>query len=389
MLLDCVKLVLLGVLGEARLRRDVPVGQCFSCEVTCFEDCANKFEKEIIKPEEGDLMEKSAALVQKTGSPRSNIMPTTHGMVAQFTDRLRTEGRKGSCDKRHGCKVARDCAKTFESTLAARQAEKEELEAEKKLTDSHNVFDNEKMYSDKGWTRVAAQKVSIVDLPSMDDYARMHGRSERPHGNPTEEHDEDALDRAHSSRGSASLIALDPGPSKKSYFPVRPVKINVFSKGYLTVTKCIEYCLTVTCGCEGTPYDLAKSKAEYKKGAPTHIDTMPTWNYKKATLEQCGNGHEKIISGLWIDYGIGIGGQLEVCSKEMFEAKAGADAMLGMADISAPIEKCKDLLEHDWGCSWNPETLQCEFKAWHSTVCYHRAKIDEGGEEWSHRSRMH
>lgn len=385
MLLWHSKFVLLGALVEAHLRRDVPVGQCFSCEVTCFEDCAHKFDKEIIQPDD-----KKKAFVQLQDSTSSDGTPASHGVVAQFADRIRTEGRKKSgaktCDKRRGCNVARECAKSFESTLVARAAEQEELEAEEKLDKSHDIFDNGMKYSDKGWTRVSAEKVSIVDLPSIDDYPRTHGQSEHPRGNPTEERDEAALDHAHKDR-STSLVALDPGPSKKSYFPALPVKVNVFAKGYLTMTKCIEYCLTVTCGCEGIPYDLAKSKATYQKGAPTHIDTPPTWNYKKATLHQCGSGHEKIISGLWIDYGYGIGGQVEVCSKEMFEAKAGADAMLGMADLDAPMERCKDLLEHDWGCSWNPETLQCEFKAWHSTVCYFRQKIDEGGQEWSHRTQ--
>jgi len=376
-------LTLLGTFVEARLRRDVPVGQCFSCEVTCFEDCANKFDKEIIQPDD-----KKAALVQVPHLSPSDVTPTAFGIVAQFTDQIRREGRLNSrttCDKRHGCKVARDCAKSIKSTFAAMEAEKTELDAENKLSDAHEVFDNG-MKGGPGWTRVSSQKVSIADLPDMDDYKRMHGESDGPHSNPTEVHDEEALDTAHAHR-SASLLALDPGPSKKSYFPLRPVKVLSFSKGYLTLTKCVEYCLTVTCGCEGTPYDLEKSKAKYKKGVPTHIDTMPTWNYKKATLEQCGNGHEKIISGLYIDYGIGIGGQVEVCSEEMFNAKAGANAMLGLSDPGVPIAKCKDLLEHDWGCSWNPATLQCEFKAWKSTVCYHRAKIDEGGEEWSHRSQ--
>lgn len=376
--------VLLGTFVEAHLRRDVPLGECFGCEVTCFEDCAHKFDKEIIQPEQ------KAAFAQVPHLTDSDAMPKAYEMVGQFADRIRSEGRKSrgkTCNKRHGCQVARDCAKSLNKTWAAMEAEKEEVNAEQKLSDSHDVFGNAMKFSDKGWTRVSAEKVSIVDLPSMDDYKRMHGESERPRGNPTEVQDEDALEKAHNRHRGASLLALDPGPSKKSWYPLHPVKVLSFSKGYLTMTKCIEYCLTVTCGCEGTPYDLAKSKAKYKKGVPTHIDTLPTWNYKKATLEQCGNGHEKIISNLWIDYGIGVGGQMEVCSKEMFDAKAGANAMLGLADSNVQIEKCKDLLEHDWGCSWNEETLQCEFKAWHSTVCYHRDKIDEGGQEWSHRSQ--
>lgn len=367
---------------KARLLRDVPVGECFGCEVTCFEDCARKFDKEVIQPDQG-----KAKLIQVSPLTRSEV--DAAGIVSQFTDRIRSEGRKNhgkTCDKRRGCSVAKDCAKSFQNTLAAMQAQKDELEAEKKLIDSHDVFENGAKHTGKGWTRVSAQTVSIADLPSMEDYRRVHGQSEKPHGNPTELHDEEALDKAHNTYHAGSFLALDPGPSKKSWYPKYPVKVFSFSKGYLTMEKCLEYCLTVTCGCEGTQYDLAKSKAEYKKGAPTHIDTKPTWNYKKATLEQCGNGHEKIISGLYIDYGYGVGGQLEVCTKEMFNTKAGADAMLGMFDPSVPIAKCNDLLEHDWGCSWNPATLQCEFKAWSSTVCYHRSKIDEGGEDWSHRT---
>merc|ERR1719428_835204 len=31
------------------LQRDVPKGECYSCEVTCFEDCALKYDREIIQ----------------------------------------------------------------------------------------------------------------------------------------------------------------------------------------------------------------------------------------------------------------------------------------------------------------------------------------------------
>merc|ERR1719388_345889 len=31
--------------------RDVPKGECYDCEVTCFEDCALKYDREIIQPD--------------------------------------------------------------------------------------------------------------------------------------------------------------------------------------------------------------------------------------------------------------------------------------------------------------------------------------------------
>jgi len=46
--------VILGLLGcslGANGHRDVPKGYCHDCEVTCFEDCAMKFDREIVTPD--------------------------------------------------------------------------------------------------------------------------------------------------------------------------------------------------------------------------------------------------------------------------------------------------------------------------------------------------
>merc|ERR550537_733501 len=40
-------LALASVSAEAL--RDVPVGECYDCEVTCFEDCALKYDREILQ----------------------------------------------------------------------------------------------------------------------------------------------------------------------------------------------------------------------------------------------------------------------------------------------------------------------------------------------------
>ena len=41
-------LLIIGV-GASRIAlRDVPVGECHGCEVTCFEDCSLKYEREIL-----------------------------------------------------------------------------------------------------------------------------------------------------------------------------------------------------------------------------------------------------------------------------------------------------------------------------------------------------
>merc|ERR1719272_1186559 len=39
--------------------RDVPLGECYDCEVTCFEDCALKFDREIITPDNQALVQLS------------------------------------------------------------------------------------------------------------------------------------------------------------------------------------------------------------------------------------------------------------------------------------------------------------------------------------------
>merc|ERR1719421_2578686 len=172
----------------------------------------------------------------------------------------------------------------------------------------------------------------------MDDYARAHGHPEHSRGDSTEAHDLRVLDSAHANaQRGASMVAgkvnvtLHPGPPKKSWYPVRPVKPNMFAKGYLTMTKCIEFCLAVTCGCEDVPYDHAKlSKENADSGYPV-IDTKPTWRFSKADLDQCGSGHGKVTSGLWMDWGYGVGGEIEICSKKFWEHALGAAGALGMA----------------------------------------------------------
>merc|ERR1719456_318729 len=40
--------------------RDVPLGECYDCEVTCFEDCALKYDREIIQPDNAFLQVQKA-----------------------------------------------------------------------------------------------------------------------------------------------------------------------------------------------------------------------------------------------------------------------------------------------------------------------------------------
>merc|ERR1719281_360918 len=46
---QAVLCVVLAAASDAAVLRDVPLGECYDCEVTCFEDCALKYDREVLQ----------------------------------------------------------------------------------------------------------------------------------------------------------------------------------------------------------------------------------------------------------------------------------------------------------------------------------------------------
>lgn len=72
---------------QAALLKDVPLGECYDCEVTCFEDCAMKFKREVMSAD-------SKKSLLQLEAPEQN---QTSGLTEEYNECLETE--KCKCRK--------------------------------------------------------------------------------------------------------------------------------------------------------------------------------------------------------------------------------------------------------------------------------------------------
>jgi len=91
-----VLLVCLAGAAQAARLRDVPLGECYECEVTCFEDCALKYDREIIQM---DLLQ------VKNASQKQNH---TEQLTEEF----------GKCLKEDNCPCPKESKKTLKLLAA-------------------------------------------------------------------------------------------------------------------------------------------------------------------------------------------------------------------------------------------------------------------------------
>jgi len=371
--------VTVSTFGAASRLRDVPLGLCGICEVNCFEDCTLKFDREIIQP---DL-----ALMQvgRKGKPQTNkVRELAKKATETEIARLKAKGAK-KCGKAEECKAAKTCATNMHAELKSLASIKADNEAQFKLSEEQSLQDaHEFSNSGRSWADSSALKASIHDMPEWhapSPSALAHGRV--------------SLSAQNASKGSlrGNLAPAPGGPNDpnepRNYFPLHPVKIGVFEQGLINMDTCLNYCLATTCGCEGVPgmedkSDINKvSDAGAKAG--THTVTPPQWKYRKALKEECGHGlgDNKVIKDLYVDFAPGVGGMMEICTKDFFMKSGGASAMLGLTDPAKDMEKCDcgvnrlDCHEPKYGCSWNHVKDRCEYKAMYNTICYKRYTFDK------------
>lgn len=338
-MMRAVALGLVACLGADALR-DVPKGYCHDCEVTCFEDCVVKYDREIIQP---DLTGKDR-LSRKDTRVEAAMKKKLHGVV------LSQDGAEPATNPSKNAtllKLAssyRNCIKQDRCPCPADEAKK---------------------MKGKSFLEVASSKKKKCAI------------SERPCAvgciNKT-------LDASPVLAQTASQVAPGPKDPDDAAIPwsinVHPVKINTFATGRQNLERCYKSCLAATCGCDDAPGmeaidDLGSAiKANDEAKDPVE-DSHPSWQYKHADIVDCGKGMQgkKITKGLYADLAGGPDGWAEVCSEDFF-TKQGMPADIGQKNCN----NGKALLA---GCLWDENKGKCVYGLKKLIECYSRFKDDD------------
>jgi len=310
---------------SVRAVRDVPLGECYDCEVTCFEDCALKFDREIIKPDTGFMQ----------------LANTT-------ADRKHFGWRSAKAETKEDSKHAMDLADQYATCLKQDKCHGHPVSKASKLRNYANS---------KACHAVSAKPLSLLEKQRRCSVS-----------------DPSCAQNCAKKISDSNTVVLAQG---KKDFPLHPVKINVFAKGTINMDFCLKSCLAVTCGCaDASGYTDAASvekqtKANDAAGEPVK-DLPPADHYRHATLAECAKGifGKKINKGLFVNYG---GGWQEVCSDEFLSTT------YGMPDISEQKKKCQSPLADDvkFGCVWNNQEEMCVFGDQTIAKCYTKFHDDK------------
>jgi len=330
--------------------RDVPAGSCFNCEITCFEDCALKFDREILgtwgllqsnasSPGEDDSLSRLRELSIHGGKASPAALPQGSHLVSAYVAKLRAGGKAdANCPNRKkvGCQMAQQCRKKVASTGVA--AFKSEIEAER-----HN-----------------GERVTLDDLDKTTDSPSRSLALVR---------------RTKDASGSEKILPLE--GTREKFFPVHPVAVGVFEHGTLKLDQCLTYCLASTCGCyvsvagaEGPQAMKKHNEGNAALGTPV-VDTKPTWHYEGATKEECGNGIKKVTTGLFVDFTHGVGGWLEVCTQKFWYHVFGSATH---KDFKKWKEGCNSPIDNDWGCYWRAGRCEVGNRKYDYLLCNKRRK---------------
>jgi len=163
-------------------------------------------------------------------------------------------------------------------------------------------------------------------------------------------------------------------------YPIHSVQVGIFAKGAMNMDQCLKFCLAATCGCDKAPgldtidklFKAIKQNDAANPGEKdfSHrenpdgpdlggavADTHKSYKFRPAKIEECAKGMigKKVSKGLYIDMGGGVGGELEICSKELLER------IFGPGDHSEKDKLCKSTKSDDasWGCVWNEKKGYC------------------------------
>jgi len=299
--------------------RDVPLGECHGCEVTCFEDCSLKYYREIMA-DDMLLQVKEPA----TKAPKNRTSNLTN-IGKQYAE----------CLKEDKCPCPKEDAKAAANSTG-----------QKALLQTKNATCN-----------LGAESCALECSKKV--VSKAHAKLEAK--------------KAQAAKKKTALMFLE-----KDY-PIHSVQVGVFSKGHMNLAECHKFCLAATCGCDKTPgldsidklFKAIKANDAAEPGEKdfSHrgdknnqkgggvIDTHASYQYRPAKIEECAKGMigKKVSKDLYIDFGGGVGGEVEICSKKMMEK------VFGPGDHSKKQKLCTSTKSDDakWGCIWNEKKGFC------------------------------
>jgi len=332
--------VILGLLGcslGANGHRDVPKGYCHDCEVTCFEDCAMKFDREIVTPD----VTGTDRLSREDTRVEAQMKKTMYGVV------LNQNGKKTAPRIAGDAKLGK-LTKSYSSCLK-----------QDKCPCSHDANGKDSSFlSASGSTR----KCKVGKRPCAVGCVNK------------------TLDQAPALAQTSARVAPGPKDLDDAAIPwsvhVHPVAINSFSTGRQDLEQCFRSCLAATCGCIDAPgmegiddqYKAIKTNDEAKDPVE---DTPPMWQYRNADIVDCGKGMQgkKITEGLYVDLRGGPEGWVEVCSDEFF-TQQGTPADIGKKNCA----NTKALLA---GCIWDDIRGSCVYGLKKLFTCHVRYMDDD------------
>lgn len=324
--MNAICVVVLGLMVSsvgAAGRRDVPLGYCHDCEVTCFEDCSVKYDREIITPD----VTGSDRLSRGDTRVEAQMKKTMYGVVLNQKPR-KLASSYSSCLEEEKCTCSHDSRDKVSSFLAVAGG---------------------------------AKKCEVGNRPCALDCVNK------------------TLDQALALTQIADSVAPGPKDLDDAAIPwsvhVHPVVINSFSTGRQDIEQCFKSCLAATCGCgdapgmEGIDEQYRAIKVNDMSKDPV-VDTPPMWQYKNADIVDCGKGMQgnKITEGLYVDLRGGPEGWVEICSDDFF-TQQGTPADVGKRNCA----NTKALLA---GCVWDELRGSCVYGLKKLFKCYVRYMDD-------------
>jgi len=323
----CVILGLLVCPVGASTYWDVPLGYCHHCEVTCFEDCVMKYDREIIQPDVSGTMWHNRGDSRVETAMKNKL----YGIVLQ---------QNGAVP-------------TAKATVNA---------ALPKLSNSYRACLKEDKCPCNQNTKNKGSNFLAVGCKTSDKPCALGCVNK-------------TLDTIPALLQTAARVFPGPLDENDAAIPwsvnVHPVQINSFSTGRQDLEQCYKSCLAATCGCLKAPTlenikafnraikinDMSKQPAE---------DSKPAWQYKRADIRECGKGMQgkKITQGMYADLAGGPEGWVEVCSDDFF-TQQGTAADAGKKNCDNPKAKLA-------GCLWDENRNSCVYGLNKIINCYTR-----------------
>jgi len=302
-----VLMALSGGAGASRLAlRDVPLGECHGCEVTCFEDCSLKYEREILADDFIQLP------VEQKNQTRK---PTKIGQ--ELMECLKEE--ECPCPKEDAKKAANGTALLQKNSTCAVQEEGAagcaQTCAKKVVNRAHTKLEKKKAVKTVAKKQVFLEKDYPIHSVTVGTFSR------------------GAMNMDECLKFClAATCGCDKAP------------------GLDTIDKLFKAIKANDAAMPGE-----KDFEHHDHPGTAVADTKGSYKYRAAKIEECAKGMvgKKVSKGLYIDFG--GSDKVEICGKKMLER------IFGPGDHSNKEKLCQSTKSDDskWGCIWNEKKGYC------------------------------